>query len=769
MSNNINKDEFQGMRVPVIILENTPVLPGITISFELTKNYNIMAAKHAITQDCPVVIRADFEDEENIVGLIANVRQIVKIDNKRIKVVVDVYKRVLLYDFAYHEKKYYAAGIEIIGDDYSVIAHEEKGMIQSILYLFDMYAGENGKNIEGFRRKLEEISTLEGLIDYIANMVPFNTEVKIELFKETNLRERYYKVVHYLDDEISIQRYRRDYQKRFKLKMDERQKEYYLQEQLKMIKEELGDGEEDEVEEYKLRCSNLNASDEIKEKITKEIRKLEKTASSSAEYAILRAYIETLLDLPWDKVSDENNDINNAKESLDKSHYGLEKVKERIIESLAVRELTDKSKAPILCLVGPPGTGKTSIARGIAEAVGRKYIRICLGGVRDEAEIRGHRKTYVGAMPGRLITALKKAEVSNPVILLDEIDKVSNDYKGDTFSALLEVLDPEQNKFFTDHYVEIPVDLSRVMFICTANTTQTIPEPLLDRMEIIEIAGYTQNEKHCIAKDFLIKKQREQNGLKASCLTIKEEVIDSIIQGYTREAGVRGLEKMIGRICRKSAKLYVSGERKKITVSKKNLTDFLGKERYTILPAAENDDVGIVRGLAWTRVGGDTLEIEVNTMRGKGNLELTGQMGEVMKESAMTALSYVKKASEKYDVPEDYFEKHDIHIHIPEGAVPKDGPSAGITMATAMLSAVIEKPVYSKVAMTGEITLRGRVFAIGGLKEKLLAAGNAGIEKVLVPLKNKKDILELEEEITNRLQIVYVDNMEQVISHAIKE
>lgn len=584
----------------------------------------------------------------------------------------------------------------------------------------------------------------------------------------TLLSARYETVLQTLLTEMEVYRIKKDFQEKVKADIDKNQKEYILREQMKIIRQELGeDTSLSDADDYQEKAEKLEAEKEVKEKLLKEIGRFRTMPTGSQEANVLRTYIETLLELPWKKMSKDNDDILHAQEVLNEDHYGLEKVKERILEYLAVRSLTKKGTSPIICLVGPPGTGKTSIARSVARALNKKYVRISLGGVRDEAEIRGHRKTYVGAMPGRLAEGLRQAGVSNPLMLLDEIDKVSSDYKGDTSSALLEVLDGEQNVRFRDHYIEVPIDLSQVLFIATANTTQTIPGPLLDRMEVIEVNSYTENEKFHIAKDYLVGKQRERSGLTEEQIVFSDKSLEKIIHNYTREAGVRNLERRIGDVCRKAARGYLEDKKhSRIRITESNLEKYLGKEKITFEDANEEDEVGIVRGLAWTSAGGDTLQIEVNVMPGKGNLLMTGQLGDVMKESAQTALTYVRSICPEYGLADDYFEKHDLHIHIPEGAVPKDGPSAGITMATAMLSAVTGKKVLAKVAMTGEITLRGRVLPIGGLKEKILAAKMAHIKKVLVPEKNRPDIGELSKEITKGLEIIFVKNMEAVVKEA---
>ena len=609
---------------------------------------------------------------------------------------------------------------------------------------------------------------LEELVEQIAVNIPLSYQNKQKILEALTLEERYEVLGAILGNEIEIMQIGRDLQKKVKARIDKNQREYILREQLKLIREELGeDNTADDAEEFKKKLQELQAGDEVKEKISKEIERFKNTNSNVSENAVLRGYIETMLALPWEKKSTDSDDLKEAWKVLQEGHYGLKDVKERVMEFLSVRKLTHKGKSPILCLVGPPGTGKTSIARSIAEAMHKKYVRICLGGVRDEAEIRGHRKTYVGAMPGRITAALQQAGVSNPLMLLDEIDKTSSDYKGDTSAALLEVLDPEQNSRFMDHYIEVPQDLSEVLFIATANDVQGIPRPLLDRMELIEIAGYTENEKEHIAKEHLIPKQMEENGIEKGKLTIQSVALKKIINNYTKEAGVRNLERTIGQICRKTARLIMEEDKKKVTVTLKNLSDFLGKEHFNYLMANKKDEIGISRGLAWTQVGGDTLQIEVNVMPGKGELMLTGQLGDVMKESAQAGITYIRSIASDYKVEPEFFQENDIHVHIPEGAVPKDGPSAGITMATAILSAIIKKPVRADLAMTGEITLRGRVLPIGGLKEKLLAAKYAKIKEVLVPAENKPDIQELDKEITDGLTITFVSSMKEVLNKAL--
>ena len=642
----------------------------------------------------------------------------------------------------------------------------QEAMLRILKDRLEEYGRVNSKITKEILPNLLIITDLNEMLDQIAIQLPWDYTIRQTVLENSSLSARYEVVMHTLLTEMEIYRIKKDFQEKVKADIDQNQKEYILREQMKVIRQELGEDAVSDADEYQKKLDALKADKEVKEKLHKEIERFRNMPAGSQEANVLRTYVETLLDLPWKKMSKDNDDIKHAEKILNEDHYGLEQVKERILEYLAVRALTKKGTSPIICLVGPPGTGKTSIARSVARALNKKYVRISLGGVRDEAEIRGHRKTYVGAMPGRIVEGMRQAGVSNPLMLLDEIDKVSSDYKGDTSSALLEVLDGEQNVKFRDHYVELPIDLSQVLFIATANTTQTIPGPLLDRMELIEVNSYTENEKFHIARDYLVSKQMERNGLKDSQITFSDKSLEKIIHNYTREAGVRNLERRIGDVCRKAARQFLEDKKKSIKISESNLEKYLGKEKVTFENANEEDEIGIVRGLAWTSVGGDTLQIEVNVMPGKGSLLMTGQLGDVMKESAQTALTYVRSVCPEYGIADDYFEKHDLHIHIPEGAVPKDGPSAGITMATAMLSAVTGKSVQAKVAMTGEITLRGRVLPIGGLKEKILAAKMAHIEKVLVPDKNRPDMAELSKEITKGLDIVYVKAMEDVVSEA---
>ena len=665
---------------------------------------------------------------------------------------------------------YLKAQIIEITDESVLPENAKEAMIESIKETFVNYSRMNRKVGQETLNHLNQKLEISGLIDYIANQLPVSYEIKQQILETVPVSERYELLLTILFQQIEIAEIKNDFQEKVKARVDKHQKEYLLREQMGLIREELGeDGTESELEEYLAKAKKLKASKEVKERIQKEVKRLKTMGNHSSESTVSRGYIETLLEMPWDNKSKDNKDLHHAEEILNQDHYGLKEVKERVLEYLAVRNLTSKGETPIICLVGPPGTGKTSIARSIATALDKKFERISLGGVRDEAEIRGHRKTYVGAMPGRIAAALKQAGVSNPLLLLDEVDKMSSDYKGATASALLEVLDSEQNVKFRDHYIELPMDLSDVLFIATANEVSGIPKPLYDRMEIIEVNSYTENEKFHIAKNHLLEKVMKRNGLKEGQLKIKDPAIRMIITGYTKEAGVRGLERMIEKVCRKAVKSIYQGERASVRVTRGNLEKYLGKEKYRPERKNENDEIGIVRGLAWTSVGGVTLEIEVNVMPGKGELKLTGQLGEVMKESAQAAISYVRGISEKYQIPQDYFEKHDIHIHIPEGAVPKDGPSAGITMATAIFSAVTMKPVRADVAMTGEVTLRGRVLPIGGLKEKLLAANRAGMSIVCIPKENETDVREISDEIIGGMKILPVENMEEVLQTALAQ
>lgn len=764
-------------RVPIVALRGMAVLPGMLIHFDVNRKISIDAIESAMENDQLVLLLTQKDSDietpglEDLfqIGTIAEVRQIIKMPGNVIRVLVSGTERAQLENLV-EEQPFLLGEIGLLKDnsEQRINETEKKAMLRGLRDILEVYFIENAKIGKEVIKQLMKLVDLQELIDQIAVNIPLSVEDKQSLIEAVDLVERYEKITVILTEEIDILRIKKDLQSKVKEKVDKNQKEYILREQLKIIREELGEtNTQTDADNYLESVAALIAGDEVKEKITKEIERFKNLSGNSSESSVSRGYIETLLALPWDRKSVDKTDVKQAEKILNKDHYGLEKVKERILEFLAVRTLTQKGESPILCLVGPPGTGKTSIARSVARALNKEYVRISLGGVRDEAEIRGHRRTYVGALPGRIVSGLKNAGVKNPLMLLDEIDKVSSDYKGDTSAALLEVLDSEQNGRFVDHYIELPVDLSEVLFIATANSLQSIPRPLLDRMELIEVTSYTENEKMHIAKEHLITKQIEKNGLNRRQLSISDKALNRIITGYTKEAGVRNLERKLGEICRKAAKEIITGGMKKVSVNDKNLQKYLGNEKFTFQPANQKDEIGIVRGLAWTSVGGDTLQIEVNVMPGKGKFELTGQLGDVMKESARTGISYIRSISKEYNIEKDYFENHDIHIHIPEGAVPKDGPSAGITMATAMLSAVINKAVRADTAMTGEITLRGRVLPIGGLKEKLLAAKAAKIKLVLVPKQNKKDIEELSDEILNGIEVKFVTSMEEVLGYAL--
>ena len=764
------------MKMPAVALRGMVILPGMVAHFDVSRAKSIKAVEEAMMDEQKIflVAQKDVEQEnpdiEDLfkIGIIAEVKQIIKLQNNIVRILVEGKERAELSAFL-ENPDYLLA--EIIRFDEEVddgLPEEAKeAMLRSIQETFGKYVVVNPKMGKELQRQLSEITDLEKLMNQLANSLPVHFEEKQKILDAVSLTERYEVLMALLLKEIEITAIKNDFQAKVKAHVDKNQKEYLLREQMKVIREELGeDNTESDADHFTEALGKIKADKEVKEKIKKEIDRFKNISSSSSESAVARGYIETLLELPWNKTSRDNKDLKNAEQILNADHYGLEKVKERMLEFLAVRNLTSKGESPIICLVGPPGTGKTSIARSVAKALDKKYVRISLGGVRDEAEIRGHRRTYVGAMPGRIVNGLRSAGVKNPLMLLDEIDKMSSDYKGDTASALLEVLDAEQNKKFRDHYVEIPIDLSEVLFIATANSVQDIPRPLLDRMELIEVTSYTENEKLHIAKEHLLAKQMERNGIRPEQLAITDKAMAKIISGYTREAGVRNLERKLGEICRKAARPLYEGEKEKIKVTEQNLEKFLGKEKYSFDKKNDTDEVGIVRGLAWTSVGGDTLEIEVNIMPGKGEFQLTGQLGDVMKESAQAGISYIRSVSEEYHIPKKFFQENDIHIHIPEGAVPKDGPSAGITMATAMLSAITKTPVRADVAMTGEITLRGRVLPIGGLKEKTLAAKNAGIKTICVPKKNEKDIDEISPEIKKGLEIVFVEQMKDVLDVA---
>lgn len=777
--------------MPAIALRDIAVMPDMIIHFDLSRFKSIQAVEQAMVNNQKIFLVAQKNPETNepglddlySIGAIATIRKVSKLPGGLIRVLVEGESRAKLLDFSEEITDYLFAGVEPIYEQPDAVdemtALRQEAMKREMQALCIEYGKVNPKASKTLGGILKSIQPLGKLMDEIAMNIPIDYRKRQEVLEAWDLEQRFQTLAGILSNELEILKVRVQLGTQIKGKIEKNQKEYILREQLHYIRQELGEeGSFSDADQFEKELKKLKAGKEVKARIAKEINRFKSLNSTSSESSVERAYIETLLELPWDKVSKDDTDIVHAQKILDEQHYGLEQVKERVLEFLAVRAFTNQGDSPIICLVGPPGTGKTSIARSVAEALNKKYIRICLGGVRDEAEIRGHRKTYVGAIPGRIVAGLKQAGVKNPLMLLDEIDKVSSDYKGDTSAALLEVLDSEQNAHFRDHYVEIPVDLSEVLFIATANNAAEIPRPLLDRMEIIEVTSYTANEKFHIAKNHLVKKQLKKNGLTEKELLISDSALKNMIQYYTREAGVRELERKIGELCRKAARqlLEQGGDKKNlastaktIRITANNLSKYLGKEKYTLEKANETDEVGIVRGLAWTSVGGDTLQIEVNKMPGKGDIELTGQMGDVMKESALAGMSYVRSISDKYRIDPEIYKTCDFHIHIPEGAVPKDGPSAGITMATALLSAITEIPVRADVAMTGEITLRGKVLPIGGLKEKLLAAKTVGIKKVLVPAKNRKDVDEVSKEIVSGLEIVFVETMEDVLAHALVE
>lgn len=758
------------MNMPAVALRGLTILPGMIAHFDISRERSLRAVEEAMEQDQKIYLvtqrNVDSEDptQEDLyqMGIVADIKQVVRLQNDVVRILVDGISRAALLGFTGNEK-YLEAEICYCDSNADSLPEDlREAMLLGVREAFHRYAAVVGKISKELIRQIDQYEDLEKLIDYVTNNLPVSYELKQQVLEAEDINDRYQVIVSLLLSQVEVISIKNELQKKVKVRVDKHQKEYVLREQLGVIREELGENADSEADEYENKLSELDAPDYVKEKTKKEIKRFRNMSSSSSESTVERGYIETVLELPWNRMSVDNKDLDHAAQVLDDDHYGLKDVKERILEFLAVRNLTSKGESPIICLVGPPGTGKTSIARSIASALEKKYVRISLGGVRDEAEIRGHRKTYIGAMPGRIVNGLRQAGVSNPLMLLDEIDKVSSDYKGDTSAALLEVLDSEQNCRFRDHYIEMPVDLSEVLFIATANEVSGIPKPLLDRMELIEVSSYTENEKFHIAKEHLVEKQKSKNGIKKEQLTITDSALKDIIRLYTREAGVRSLERTIGKLCRKAAREIFKDSEAAVKVTKTNLKTYLGNPKYS--PEKKNDraEVGIVRGLAWTSVGGVTLEVEVNVLPGKGELVLTGKLGDVMKESAQAALSYVRSISEEYGIDAEFYTKHDIHIHIPEGAVPKDGPSAGITMATAMLSAITDRAVRADVAMTGEITLRGRVLPIGGLKEKLLAAKVIGIKTVCIPKDNEKDLEEISKEITDGMEIVPVERFSQV-------
>lgn len=760
--------------IPAVALRGMTILPAMIVHFDISREMSVKAVEQAMLKDQKlfVVTQKDPEVSEPVlddlyrIGTIVEIKQVIKMPKNILRVLAEGIQRAELVDID-DNPEYLDADVLTFTEEDTMEPNEKEALLRSMKETFERYCGVNGKVSKELISQIIEITDLEKATAQIAMNIPLFYEQKQKVLEAVELKERCELLCSIMENEIQIMQIKIEIQEKVKERIDKNQREYIMREQMRLIREELKEDNVNEADQFEEELKKLKASKEVKEKIQKEIQRYRSVGMNSGESSVIRGYIETLLEMPWDKASKDSKDIERAKEILEADHYGLEKVKERILEFLSVRILTKKGDSPILCLVGPPGTGKTSIARSIAKALDKKYVRISLGGVRDESEIRGHRRTYIGAMPGRIANGIRTAGVKNPLMLLDEIDKLSSDYKGDTASAMLEVLDGEQNVKFRDHYIEIPLDLSEVLFIATANDVQTIPRPLLDRMELIEITSYTENEKFHIAKEHLWMKQVEKNGLNPEKISITDDALRKVISGYTREAGVRGLERKLGEICRKAARETLEKKKKSVKVTEENLEKYLGKVRFTIHTLNDQDEIGIVRGLAWTSVGGDTLQIEVNTMPGRGEFRLTGQLGDVMKESAQAGISYIRSVSEQYHISDEYFRKHDIHIHIPEGAVPKDGPSAGVTMATAMISAITKIPVRADVAMTGEITLRGRVLPIGGLKEKLLAAKNAGMKIVFVPAKNKPDVEEISDEIKKGLDIRYAETMEDILPVAL--
>ena len=759
-------------KMPAVALRGMTILPGMITHFDVSRSRSVKAVERAVAEGQPlfVVTQRDPEmenpeqDDVFAVGIISEVKQIVKMPHNIMRVLVEGVDRAGLLELSGEE--YLEAEVSILPDEIADDLPEE-AMFRNLKEIFERYCQSTGKIGKDLAKQVSASTTLEKLMEQVSIHTPIGWEQQQELLENMNFADRYDALCIILNNEMEIEAFRRKIHEKVKARVDKQQKEYILREQMKVIREELGDdGPNAEAAQFREAADRLEASDEVKERLEKEIQRFLNSGFNSAEASVIRGYIETLLELPWDKRSEDCLDLKKAEEVLEAEHYGLKKVKERVLEFLAVRKMLNAKETPILCLVGTQGKGKTNIALSIAHELNKKYVRICLGGVHDEAEIRGHRRTYIGAMPGRIVDGIRQAGVKNPLMVLDEIDKVSSDHRGDTFSALLEVLDSEQNGKFRDHYVELPVDLSEVMFLCTANDMQTIPRPLRDRMEIIEVGSYTENEKMHIAVEHLLPKQMKQHGLTENQFSVSRKAMEKMIHQYTREAGVRGLERRLAALCRKADREILEKGQKQVHITERNLEKYLGKTVYEFQQKLDKNEIGVVRGLAWTSVGGDTLEIEVNLMPGKGAFELTGQLGDVMQESAKAGISYIRSVSEGYGLDKNYFQEHDIHIHIPEGAVPKDGPSAGITMTTAMLSAILNRPVRADVAMTGEITLRGRVLPIGGLKEKLLAAKSAGMQTVIVPEKNRRDVEELSKEITGGMELVYAGTMDEVLSHA---
>ena len=776
MEHNYTKIDHE---LPLIPLRGLAIFPYMILNFDIGREMSLKALDQAMLEDELVFLTSQKEaevdepttDDFYHVGTICKVKQVIKLPGETVRVLVEGISRGKIKEIDEEEGYFKAVVEEIIYDQENAETDVEvEAFVRNVFDAFEEYINIGNRVSPEILVSLAEIENVDRFIDTIAANIFLKAEQKQEILEEFDISKRLELLYRILLEEIDILKIEKKITLRVKKQMNKVQKEYYLREQLKAIQKELGEDEDlsSEVEEYKEKLKKIKASKETKLKIEKEISKFSRTSPQSPDSSVSRTYLDTIFSLPWNKETRDKLDLKNAKEILDQQHYGLEKVKDRILEYLAIRKLSKSLKGPIICLVGPPGVGKTSIAKSIAEALGKKFVRISLGGVRDEAEIRGHRRTYVGSIPGRIINGLKEAQTKNPVFLLDEIDKMAADYKGDPSSAMLEVLDPEQNKTFVDHYLEVPFDLSKILFVTTANSLSTIPGPLLDRMEVIEVSGYIEEEKLNIAQKYLLPKQVKENGLEEGFVTVEEQAMRDIINYYTREAGVRTLERTIGKVCRKIAKKFVENPSLEgVVVTSKDLEEYLGRDKYLYDLAGTKPEVGVVTGLAWTSVGGVTLPVEVNVLKGKGQVVLTGSLGDVMKESAQAGISYIRSIADKFDIPEDFYKTEDIHIHCPEGATPKDGPSAGITMATAVISALTKIPVRSDVAMTGEITLRGRVMVVGGVKEKVLAAHRAGIKKVLIPRECDAQLDEIPENVKEKLEIVLVDHMDQVLEHAL--
>ena len=762
--------------LPMLALRGKYIYPNSVIHFDVSRSKSVRAIEEAMQNDQMIFldnqIDPAMEDPKSYdlyqIGTLARIRQVVKLPQNIIRVFAEGMFRAEILEVCEEEPIFRVEAAYQHTEQQEFEQDEKEAVFRALKENFEKYTGVWNQMDPNVYSYILMQTDLEVFVDHLATHLPFSLQNKQKLLEEMDLKRRCELMLVLLEQELRLAYLRLDIQEKVKENIDDNQREYMLREQLKVIREELGETNiADEADEFLRSLSEMEAGEEVKDKIKKEISRFQAMGNSAAESAVLRTYIEIMLDVPWEKLSEDSMDLEEAEKILEADHYGLKKVKERVLEYLAARAMSQKKDAAILCLVGPPGTGKTSIARSIARATHKEYVRLSLGGVRDESEIRGHRKTYVGAMPGRIVAAIRQAKVRNPLMLLDEVDKVGKDQRGDTASALLEVLDGEQNEHFRDHYLEVPLDLSDVLFIATANDLSTIPKPLLDRMEVIEVSSYSENEKFHIAKNYLVKKQMEANGLTPKEIVWKDDALRLLIDSYTREAGVRSLERTIGNVSRKITKDIYQGKKKKVTVTKKAVRDYLGTAPYELEKENLKDEVGIVHGLAWTSVGGVMLNVEVNTMPGKGKCTVTGSLGDVMKESAQAAVSYIRSKSGKYKIKDDFFESHDIHIHIPEGAVPKDGPSAGITMTLALISAITGRKVRGTVAMTGEVTIRGQVLAIGGLKEKMLAAKRAGMTKVLVPKANEKDVREFDTEITENIEIVYVKKIEDVIREAL--